>query len=143
MKRLHWWLPLLLLLPGCPSRPPEIPHGTVELDLPPGKTHAFRGPDYPVAAVVKVKGPSTIYVIQWGAVRAFIRWPGQGEGKVTVPIRDLAVDSKHPVYVGLTIDHQNLIPVDQALRDSLCPVCNNAGEYPPDIPPDDWCCPQN
>jgi len=93
MKRVPWLLVLALFLVACRS------------DVEPIVLDLTKGPQTLAAApardpIVRVSGPSTVYVQQNRRPRVFIVWPHQRAGELTVPLR--AVDNgSGPLIIGV------------------------------------------
>lgn len=93
MRRLPWLVVPVLFVVACGSdvEPTvlDVAKGTVVL-----KTAPARDP------VVRVTGPSTVYVEQSNRMRFMWEWPHKRAGEVTVPLRALD-DGSGPLTIGL------------------------------------------
>jgi hypothetical protein len=112
-------LVLVLVLAAAACRPPLGPilEVTAEraVQLPRALEHDPR---------VRVKEPSSVYVIQDSRVRAVVEWPGTGEGLVTVPVKTID-DGSGPIFIG--VRRGEVAPIDDPWTHAYCIVCEPDG----------------
>jgi hypothetical protein len=85
--------------------------------------------------VVDVTGPSTVYVLQSGRVRALYEWSHQRGGTIAVPLKAVDDGSGNPLYIGVRGEP---VPTDigDRFNGTMCANCLD--------PRSDYqCCPRN
>lgn len=129
----------LLAAAGCMrTNTQDIQPAPRVIEIQPGSRTKLRPSEYPGDVIVKVKGPSVVYVFHAQKLRTVLAWMSEEEGQLTVPVGRIAENKDEEVYIGVTADRAVLEALQNYTNKEspislLCHVC---------LLPNDNCCPR-